>query len=127
MLLKIAKSQFGQFVVGIVFARLSFLLPVRRVYNSKRLLAFQHPKPGYAAHYLIVPKQRIRSLADLKRINAELLLEIIKCADHIAERLGIKDVGARLVLNAGAYQEVPQLHFHLIAETVNNNAEKRKE
>lgn len=85
MLLKIARSSLGQFILGFVFEHLSFLLPVKRIYESKQLVVFHHPRPSYAIHYLIVPKQRIQSVADLDRANDNLLFEVLKVADSLTK------------------------------------------
>ncbi len=117
MLLRFAKSRFGQFFVGFVFAHLSFLLPVKRLDENKRLIVFQHPKPDYSIHYLIVPKRKIKSLEEIKMDDHSILIEVFKTADSLVQQLGLRYKNARLVVNAGEYQEVPQLHFHLIAST----------
>jgi histidine triad (HIT) family protein len=114
MLLKIARSPLGQSVVGFVFAHLSFLLPVKRIYESASLMAFHHPRPSYATHVLIVPKQSISCMANLNNSDSQLLIEVIQAASNIVDRLALQDRRTQLILNAGAYQEVPQLHFHLI-------------
>jgi hypothetical protein len=100
MLLKIARSSLGQYVVGFVFARLAFLLPVKRIYESPRLIAFRHPWPGYTTHILIVPKKSIPGVAHLEISDGQLLVEVIQAASFIAERLALKDFQTRLVVNA---------------------------
>jgi len=101
-------------VVGCVFAHLSFILPVKRLYQSARLIAFQHPSPSYSVHVLLIPKKSIRGLNELSVDDAGLLIEILQTAKKLACDLGLTKSGYRLVYNGGAYQKVPQMHFHLI-------------
>jgi histidine triad (HIT) family protein len=101
--------------LGWIFAHVSFLLPLKRVYTSQRLLAFHHPQPSYPLHIIIVPKKALRNLAAVQPSDASLLLEILKTTQHIAENMKLENW--RLIVNAGAYQEVPHLHFHMIQKS----------
>ena len=84
-------------------------------------MAFRHPRPGYALHFLIVPKKRISGVAGLDISDSLLLVEVIQSAKNIVDKLGLDDVGTQLIVNAGAYQEVSQLHFHLVAYDVTDD------
>jgi len=114
-LLQLARSRLSGTLIGWVFARCSFLLPVRRLYESETLLAFMHPRPSYPVHVLLVPKKALRGLGDVQTSDAGLLLEILQAGHALAESLHLTDKGYQLILNAGAYQDVPQLHVHLIS------------
>ncbi len=116
ILLRFARSKIGSYLVSWLFAYLSFLIPVKRVVESDDLLAFHHPKPSYPVHILLVPKVAISGINELSTSDGGLLLEVMKLAQNLITKLGPSPSGYRLVLNAGAYQEVPQLHFHLISE-----------
>ena len=100
-------------LVGRVFAQASFLLPVRRLRETPRLLAFRHPRPCYPVHILIVPKKALRNLAALTPADGPLLAEMLAVAAELAGSLGLS--GWQVVANGGGYQDVPQLHFHLIS------------
>lgn len=114
-LLQLARSRpFGK-LIGSFFAHLSFLLPVRRLYESETLLAFSHPRPSYPAHILLVPKKAVRSLADVEASDLALFLEILQKGHSLAKKLDLTKTGYQLILNAGAYQDIPQLHVHLIS------------
>jgi histidine triad (HIT) family protein len=43
---------------------LSGKTPVERVLETKRVLAFQHTRPAYAVHIVVIPKLHIPSLVD---------------------------------------------------------------
>lgn len=114
-LLQLGRSALAEPLIGWFFARCSFLLPVKRLYESETLLAFRHPRPSYPVHVLLVPKKAILGHAALQASDGGLLLEIIKTGQALAESLHLTHQGYQLILNAGAYQEVPQLHVHLIS------------
>jgi histidine triad (HIT) family protein len=113
--LLIARSAWAGRLVGVVFARMSFLLPVQRLRETQRLVAFYHPKPAHAVHVLIVPKRACASLMELSAADAEFFAELIETVQGLVRELSLEGQGYRLVVNGGAYQEIKQLHFHLIA------------
>jgi histidine triad (HIT) family protein len=114
-LLNFARSKAGQRLVGWMFAHMNALLPVDRLHETETLLAFHHPKPGYPVHILLVPKKAIANLDDLTASDDEFLLDVFRTTQKLVEVYSLADLGYRLILNAGAYQKVPQLHFHLVA------------
>jgi len=113
---RFARSRFGSNLIPWFFAHLSFLLPVKREIESDNFVAFHHPWPSYPVHLLLVPKKPIAGINELGEEDNGVLLEIMKTAQNLVEKSEPKGTGYRLVLNAGAYQEVPQLHFHLILD-----------
>ena len=115
ILLQLARSRLFGTLIGWFFAHCSFLLPIRRLYESETLLAFRHPQPSYPVHVLLVPKKAVRGLSDFQATDAGLLLEILQAGHALAESLHLTHQGYQLILNTGAYQEVPQLHVHLIS------------
>ena len=102
--------------MGWVFGSMSAMLPVQRLYETPTLLAFRHPKPAYAVHILLVPKKEIRSPSDLSEGDREFLADVFEAVGVLVETQELAEKGYRLVLNGGAYQEMPQLHFHLISD-----------
>ena len=95
---------------------MSFALPVRRLRETKNLIAFYHPRPAYPVHILLVPKKSIASLERLSAEDSDFLLELIQCVQTLVAELHLADAGYRLVVNGGDYQDFPLLHFHLISE-----------
>lgn len=114
----IARSSLGKALVGLTFAHLSFVLPVRRIRETTALIAFHHPKPAYRVHILIVPKRIIPGLEALDEFGGGLLPEIFQMAGHLIQELELEGAGAQLIVNGGKYQDVPQLHFHLVCDPV---------
>jgi histidine triad (HIT) family protein len=111
-LLNLARSSFGSVFIGWVFAHASFILPLKRVRETKTLIAFHHPKPDYPTHIILIPKKAIRGIHAITRADGDTLIEIVQTTNQIARKLNLPHY--RLIVNAGAYQEVMQLHFHLI-------------
>ena len=94
---------------------MSFAIPVKRLHETDTLLAFYHPRPSYAVHILLVPKKAIANLMDLKPTDQALLTDIFCTTQKLVEELGLAETGYRLLVNGGEYQDVPQLHFHLVS------------
>jgi histidine triad (HIT) family protein len=116
LLFGIARGPIGERLAGWVFAHASGVLPIRRRYESKRVVAFDHPRPSYPVHILIVPKKAIRGFEDLGKADLPVLADTFAAAQLLVEDLGLAERGYRLIVNGGAYQDVRQLHFHLISE-----------
>ena len=113
-LLYLARSSLGSLLIGWVFAHASFILPLKRIRETKTLIAFHHPKPSYATHIILIPKKAIRGIHAVTRADGDILIEIVQTANQIAHELNLSH--HKLIVNAGAYQDVMQMHFHLITE-----------
>jgi histidine triad (HIT) family protein len=111
----IARSTIGRLFIGWIFAHMSFAIPVKRLHETETLLAFYHPKPSYPMHVLLVPKKAIGSLMDLKDDDSAFLTDVFRTVQSLVEELELAGTGYRLILNGGGFQEVPQLHFHLVS------------
>lgn len=95
---------------------MSFLIPVNRLRETETLLAFHHPKPSYPIHILLVPKRALPNLAALSPSDTAFLTDLFQTVQSLVRELELESTGYRLIANGGAYQDVPQLHFHLISE-----------
>ena len=69
-LISLARSSLGSFIIGWVFAHMSFAIPVKRLRETDTLIAFYHPKPSYPLYILLVPKRTIRGLTELSSNDA---------------------------------------------------------
>jgi histidine triad (HIT) family protein len=110
-----ARSSAGGAVAGWSFAHASGAIPVTRLLETDSVIAFRHPQPSYAVHILIVPKQRIPTLLDLHDRNMRVVGDVIAVTQRLVRDLDLSDKGYRLQVNGGVYQDVRQLHFHLIS------------
>jgi histidine triad (HIT) family protein len=94
---------------------MSFAIPVNRLRETETLIAFYHPRPSYPVHILIVPKKSISGLTAIGQDDAVFLDELFSTVAGLVSELELDPVGYRLIANGGQYQEIPQLHFHLVS------------
>ncbi len=103
-----------QLFIGWVFEHMSFVIPVERLRETETLLAFHHPKPAYPFHVLLVPKKAVASLKEFDAGDSAFLSDLYATVQSLVDEFHLS--AYRLIVNGGAYQDFPQLHFHLIAE-----------
>ena len=96
---------------------MSFALPVGRLYENATWMAFWHPSPAYPFHILLVAKKPLANLQELTKPGSSLATEFFEAAARLVEQFDLQRYGYRLVTNGGPYQDIPQLHFHLISES----------
>ncbi|MEE8356984.1 MAG: HIT domain-containing protein [Anaerolineales bacterium] len=116
LLHSIAKTWIGGLILHWVFSYFSFVIPGERLVETNSLLAFHHPSPSYPLHILIVPKSKLRSLADLPTEDQLFEVELFRVVDDLVQTFDLYSKGYRLIVNGGKTQEVDHLHFHLISE-----------
>ena len=92
-------------------------IPADIVYEDEQIVAFRDIKPVAPTHVLIIPRKPIATLEAASPADQAVLGHLLLKASQIAAQLGLTASGYRLVLNNGrdAGQEVPHLHFHLLA------------
>jgi histidine triad (HIT) family protein len=115
-LLGFARLKVVRHIIGWMFAHMSFALPVDRLYESQDWVAFYHPSPSYPFHVLLVPKRAIPNLASLEAADTPLLAELVQVVRLLVTRFNLEGKGYRLITNGGPYQDIPQLHFHLVSD-----------
>ena len=86
------------------------------LYQDESLSVFKDIRPAAPVHLLIVPKNHIRSLNDLKEEDKTLLIDMIIRAKETAKELSIDRSGYRLLFNVerGGGQVIFHLHLHLM-------------
>lgn len=94
---------------------MSFAIPAQRLCETSTLLAFYHPQPSYPVHILILPKRAIASLLDITPADQPFLADLFACVRQLVRELHLDEQGYRLIANGGDFQQIAQLHFHLIA------------
>ena len=102
--------------IGWIFAHMSFAIPVKRLHETNTLLAFYHPRPAYPFHVLLVPKKAVVSLKDLDTKDTSFLTDLYSTVQILVDEFQLP--AYRLIVNGGEVQDFPQLHFHLISNTV---------
>lgn len=90
-------------------------IPAKIAYEDERCVAFHDIHPQAPVHVLIIPRNVIRTHADVGDVDRELLGHLHLVAAKLARELKIDD-GYRLVINCKepAGQTVPHLHLHLL-------------
>ena len=91
-------------------------IPSKIVYQDEDVVAFADINPQAPVHTLLIPRQHITSVADLKLEDGPILAKLFITAQELAHDKGIDVSGYRLVSNIGpdAGQSVFHLHFHLL-------------
>ena len=91
-------------------------IPADVVYESETALAFRDINPQASTHAVIVPKQHIATINDIRIDDQTIVGSLFTAARDIAKQEGIADRGYRVVMNcnADAGQTVFHLHLHLL-------------
>lgn len=91
-------------------------IPATEIYRNQHVVAFRDISPAAPQHVLIIPTKHIASLSDLQPEDVEIAGHLLMAARTVAETLGVRESGYRLVFNSGpdAMQSVFHIHGHLI-------------
>lgn len=92
-------------------------IPSEIIYEDEKVLAFNDINPQAPVHFLVIPKEHIKSLAEIEEGNKDLMGHIIYVASKLARDEGL-DQGYRLVNNCGSQggQTVDHIHFHVLGK-----------
>ena len=95
-------------------------IPSTAVAEDETVIAIRDISPRAPTHVLVMPRDHIRSAAELSDADSNLVGHIFALAADIARSEGIADGGYRIVTNVGAWggQTVDHLHFHLMGGRV---------
>ncbi len=88
-------------------------IEVEKVEETDAVLAFHHTKPDHELHIVIVPKEHITRLADVKDMN--IVKEIFDIAQKIILDQDLHETNYRFITNGGDFQDSQHLHFHLVS------------
>jgi histidine triad (HIT) family protein len=100
-------------LIGWIFVRMSFAIPVKRLRETETLIAFYHPKPAYPLHIILAPKKVVPTLKELDLTDTAFLIDLYSTVQNLVDEFQLP--AYRLIVNGGEYQAFPQLHFHLIS------------
>jgi histidine triad (HIT) family protein len=91
-------------------------IPANIIYEDDLVLAFHDNNPQAPVHVLVIPRKSIPRIAAAQREDQEVLGYLLLKAAKIADNLGLKQTGYRLVINNGpaAGETVPHLHCHIL-------------
>jgi len=91
-------------------------IPAKVVYEDDLCLAFYDITPQAPTHVILIPKEEIRSMAEITPQHQSVLGHLMVKASEIAEKLGLSEDGYRLVVNTNEHggQSVFHLHIHIL-------------
>ena len=87
-----------------------------KVYEDDDVLAFNDINPQAPTHILIIPREHIPTLNDLKPGHDAIVGKLHRVAADLAKTRKFSEVGYRTVFNCnrGAGQAVYHIHLHLL-------------
>ena len=91
-------------------------IPAQIVYEDELVIAFHDIAPKAPTHVLLIPKKPIPRIAEATPADHQVLGHLMLKAGEVAEMLGLKQGGFRLVFNNGpdGGEAVPHLHCHIL-------------
>jgi len=91
-------------------------IPSDKIYEDETVVAFRDIHPQAPVHFLVVPKEHIKSAADIKAVNSGIVAHCFEVIAKLAVQEKLNE-GFRVINNCGenAGQTVPHLHFHVLA------------
>jgi len=86
------------------------------LYQDESLVVFKDIRPHAPVHLLIVPREHIRSLNDLREKDMDIISKMVVRAKEMAKEYSIAQSGYRLLFNVerGGGQVIFHLHLHLL-------------
>lgn len=93
-------------------------IPSKKVYEDDHAYAFHDINPQAPVHVLVIPKGPYMSMADFSAdAPADLVTGFFRAVGIVADTLGLKADGYRILANHGlnSHQEVPHFHVHILA------------
>lgn len=91
-------------------------IPSKIAYEDDLVLGFYDIEPKAPVHVLLIPKVHISSFNELGDEHSSLMGHLTGLIPVVADKLGIKESGYRVVVNCGrdSGQEVAHLHYHIL-------------
>jgi len=91
-------------------------IPAKIVHEDEHTLAFDDINPQAPVHTLIIPKQHVAAVQDMKDQDSSLAAHLLMTCTKVAKQKGLAESGYRIVTNTGqdAGQTVFHLHLHVL-------------
>lgn len=86
------------------------------VYKDDLMIIFKDINPVAPIHLLAIPRDHIKSAADINEDNSHIIAHIFQKISELKSELNLNN-GFRIVSNCGenAGQTVEHLHFHILS------------
>jgi histidine triad (HIT) family protein len=91
-------------------------IPCTKVYEDEWILAFDDIHPVAPVHVVIVPKEHVPTLLEIKSEQTKLISHLIDAVQKVARIKGIDQRGFKTVINTN--KEGGQVIFHLHVHVV---------
>ncbi len=90
-------------------------IPSKCLYEDDDVFAFSDINPQAPVHFLVIPKEHIASMDEVKAETVDKAAKCLKAIPQIAKEAGLTG-GYRVISNCGddAGQTVHHLHFHVL-------------
>ena len=91
-------------------------IPSTKIYENEWVYAFLDIDPQAPFHAIVIPKEHIKSAAEISGENSFLVAKVFEAIAEIAKQENLQN-GFRVVNNCGedGGQTVGHIHFHLLA------------
>jgi histidine triad (HIT) family protein len=95
-------------------------LPAEILYTDDRVIAIRDLNPQAPLHALVIPRQHIATLNDLRPEHNDLVGHMHLVAARLAAEAGVAEKGYRVLFNCNrqAGQTVFHLHLHVVGGRV---------
>lgn len=80
--------------------------PAEILHATDTLIAFRDLRPKAPTHILLIPKEHLVQMSDLREGHAGMLVDVFEAATHLARTEGIERSGWRIVANEGGLGSV---------------------
>lgn len=92
-------------------------IPSDLIYEDEKVIAFTDINPQAPVHFLVIPREHIKSLNEIDENHKNLIGHIVYIASKLATENGLED-GYRIVNNVGKQggQTVDHIHFHVLGK-----------
>lgn len=88
-------------------------IPADIIHEDDKVIVFKDINPSAEVHLLIVPKEHIENIEEVKSNHAQTILAMIQAVQKIVRKKKLRKY--RLLINGGELLEVSHLHWHLQA------------
>ena len=91
-------------------------VPVDKLYEDDLVIAVLDIHPRAPVHFMVVPKEHIPTVREVRGEHGPLLSRIFTTAAKVAKDEGVSASGYRLAFNVGddAGMTIPHLHLHCL-------------
>ncbi len=89
-------------------------IPTSRIYEDDQVLVFKDIHPKAPVHLLIISKEHIPSLVEVRDDQQALLGHMLGLMPTLAAAQGLKGFKTQINTGPEGGQEIDHLHFHLL-------------